>query len=91
MIRFKMHNSAMSSLESRIFVCIIVNKRGAGLSAYTFPITNSRCGREVMQMSVFLALVQTFLAAATLGVALLTLKSGDPPQNDGSTNQKSED
>lgn len=41
-------------------------------------------------MSVFLALVQTFLAAATLGVALLALQSGDPPQNDGSSNQKSE-
>ena len=52
----------------------MVDKRGAGLSAYTFPITNSRCGREVMQMSVFLALVQTFVAAASLGVALLALE-----------------
>ena len=69
----------MSSLENRIFVCIIVDKRGAGLSAYTFPITNSRCGREVMQMSVFLALVQTFVAAASLGVALLALERVDPP------------
>lgn len=42
-------------------------------------------------MSVFLALVQTLVGAATLGVALLTLKSGDPPQNDGSSNQKGED
>ena len=33
-----------------------------------------------MQMSVFLALVQTFLAAASLGVALLALDSGDPPK-----------
>ena len=74
----------MSSLENRIFVCIIVDKRGAGLSAYTFPITNSRCGREVMQVSVFLALVQTLIGAATLGVALLALNSGDPPQNGGS-------
>lgn len=43
-----------------------------------------------MQMSVFLALVQTFLAAATLGVALLTLKGADPPPSDGS-GQKGED
>ena len=37
-----------------------------------------------MQMSVFLALVQTFLAAASLGVALFALDSGDPPHSDGS-------
>lgn len=86
-----MHDSAMSSLENRMFVCIIVDKRGAGLSAYTLPITNSRCGREVMQMSVFLALVQTFVGAATLGVALLALNSGDPPQNGGSHSKQSED
>ena len=75
----------MSSLENRIFVCIIVDKRGAGLPAYTFPITNSRCG------SVFLALVQTLIGAATLGVALLALNSGDPPQNGGSHSKQSED
>ncbi len=85
-----MHDSAMSSLENRIFVCIIVDKRGAGLSAYTFPITNSRCGREVMQMSVFLALVQTFVAAASLGVALLALERVDPPPG-GASSHKSED
>lgn len=43
-----------------------------------------------MQMSVFLALVQTFLAAASLGVALLALDSGDPPHSDGSQTKKSE-
>ena len=32
-----------------------------------------------MQMSIFLALVQTLIGAATLGVALLALESGDPP------------
>ena len=41
-----------------------------------------------MQMSVFLALVQTFLAAASLGVALLALDSGDPPHSDGSQTKK---
>lgn len=39
-----------------------------------------------MQMSVFLALVQTLIGAATLGVALLALESGDPPHSDGSPN-----
>lgn len=58
-----------------------------GLSAYTFPNTNSRCGREVMQMSVFLALVQTLIGAATLGVALLALEGNDPPKNDGPSKQ----
>ena len=43
-----------------------------------------------MQMSVFLALVQTFLAAASLGVAILALERVDPPPNGGS-GQKSED
>lgn len=62
-----------------------------GLSAYTFPNTNSRCGREVMQMSVFLALVQILTGAATLGVALLALDSGDPPHSDGSHHKQSED
>ena len=85
-IRFKMHDSAMSSLENRIFVCIMFDKWGAGLSAYTFPITNSRCGRGVMQMSVFLALVQTFVGAATLGVALLALTRENPPQDGGNSN-----
>ena len=36
-----------------------------------------------MQMSIFLALVQTLIGAATLGVALLALESGDPPHSDG--------
>lgn len=40
-----------------------------------------------MQMSVFLALVQTLIGAATLGVALLALESSDPPKNGGSSNQ----
>lgn len=40
-----------------------------------------------MQTSVFLALVQTLIGAATLGVALLTLEGNDPPKNDGSFNQ----
>lgn len=35
-----------------------------------------------MQMSIFLALVQTLIGAATLGVALLALESGDPPYSD---------
>ena len=43
-----------------------------------------------MQMSVFLALVQTFLAAASLGVALFALDSGDPPHSDGSQTKKGE-
>ena len=43
-----------------------------------------------MQMSVFLALVQTFLAAASLGIALLALDSGDPPHSDGSQTKKGE-
>lgn len=43
-----------------------------------------------MQMSVFLALVQTFVAAASLGVALLTLERVDPPPGGGSSH-KSED
>ena len=38
-----------------------------------------------MQMSVFLAF-QTLIGAATLGVALLALESGDPPHSDGSSN-----
>lgn len=58
---------------------------------YTFPNTNSRCGKEVMQMGVFLALVQTLIGAATLGVALLALDSGDPPHSDGSSSKQSED
>lgn len=41
-----------------------------------------------MQMSVFLALVQTLIGAATLGVALLALNSGDPPHSDGSPSKK---
>lgn len=40
-----------------------------------------------MQMSTFLALVQTLIGAATLGVALLALGSGDPPENDGPRQQ----
>lgn len=44
-----------------------------------------------MQMSVFLALVQTLIGAATLGVALLALDSGDPPHSDGSHHKQSED
>lgn len=44
-----------------------------------------------MQMSVFLALVQTLIGAATLGVALLALDSGDPPHSDGSSSKQSED
>lgn len=44
-----------------------------------------------MQMSVFLALVQTFLAAASLGVALLALDSEDPPLCGGSSHKQSED
>ena len=44
-----------------------------------------------MQMSVFLALVQTLIGAATLGVALLALDSGDPPHSDGSPSNQSED
>lgn len=44
-----------------------------------------------MQMSVFLAVVQTFLAAASLGVALLALEREGPPRSDGPSNQKSED
>ena len=44
-----------------------------------------------MQMSVFLALVQTLIGAATLGVALLALDSGDPPHSDGSPSNHSED
>lgn len=43
-----------------------------------------------MQMSVFLTLVQTLLAAASLGVALLALERVDPPPSDGSR-QQSED
>lgn len=43
-----------------------------------------------MQMSVFLALVQTFLAAASLGVAILALERVDPPPSSGS-HQKGED
>ena len=39
-----------------------------------------------MQMSIFLALVKTLIGAATLGVALLALESGDPPHSDGSSN-----
>lgn len=39
-----------------------------------------------MQMSVFLALVQTFVGAATLGVALLALTRGNPPQDGGNSN-----
>lgn len=44
-----------------------------------------------MRMSVFLALVQTLIGAATLGVALLALNSGDPPHSDGSPSKKGED
>ena len=44
-----------------------------------------------MQVSVFLALVQTLIGAATLGVALLALNSGDPPQNGGSHSKQRED
>ncbi len=40
-----------------------------------------------MQMSVFLALVQTLIGAATLGVTILALEGNDPPKNDGSSNQ----
>lgn len=43
-----------------------------------------------MQMSVFLALVQTFVAAVSLGMALLALERVDPPPSDGSRH-KSED
>ena len=43
-----------------------------------------------MQMSVFLALVQTFVAAASLGVALLALERVDPPPGGGAIH-KSED
>ena len=39
-----------------------------------------------MQMSVFLALVQTFVGAATLGVALLALTRENPPQAGGNSN-----
>ena len=41
-----------------------------------------------MQMSVFLALVQTFVGAATLGVALLALTIENPPQNGGNSNNR---
>ncbi len=68
-----------------------LDKRGAGLSAYTSPTPILDKGREVMQMGVFLAVVQTLIGAATLGVALLALKSGDPPHNGGSTSKSSED
>ena len=61
------------------------------LSAYTSPTPILDNGREVMQMSVFLALVQTLIGAATLGVALLALDSGDPPHSDGSPSNQSED
>lgn len=60
------------------------------LSAYISPTPILDNGREVMQMSVFLALVQTFVAAASLGVALLALERVDPPPSDGSRH-KSED
>lgn len=43
-----------------------------------------------MQMSVFLALVQTFVAAASLGVAILALERVGPPPSDG-PRHKSED
>lgn len=62
-----------------------------GLSAYTSPTPILDSGREVMRMSVFLALVQTLIGAATLGVALLALNSGDPPHSDGSPSKKGED
>ena len=51
-----------------------------------FPSTNSKYG-EVAQMSIFLALIQTLLAAAPLGVALLALERVDPPPSDGSQQQ----
>lgn len=44
-----------------------------------------------MQMSIFLALVQTLIGAATLGVALLALESGDPPHSGGSHPTQGED
>lgn len=43
-----------------------------------------------MQMSVFLALVQTFLAAASLWVALLALEGEGPSHSDGPTGKKGE-
>ncbi len=41
-----------------------------------------------MQMSVFLALVQTFVAAASLGVALLALERVDAPPGGGGIKKK---
>ena len=56
-------------------------------SLHTSPLTPILDnGREVMQMSVFLALVQTFVGAATLGVALLALTRENPPQDGGNSN-----
>lgn len=43
-----------------------------------------------MQMSAFLTLVQTFVAAASLRVALLALERVDPPPS-GGPRHKSED
>ena len=83
-----MYYFAKSSLEKRIFVCIIMNQAGSWGSLHTpslTPILDN--GREVMQMSVFLALVQTLIGAATLGVTILALEGNDPPKNDGSSNQ----
>ena len=39
-------------------------------------------------MSDFLALLQTFVEAAALGVAILALKGENPPNNDGNSNKR---
>lgn len=41
-----------------------------------------------MQMSDFLALIQTFVGAAALGVAILALKGENPPSNGGNSNKR---
>lgn len=83
--------SESQDLFSRTFDCIIrlSGEQGSLHTPSLTPILDN--GREVMQMSVFLALVQTLIGAATLGVALLALESGDPPHSDGSSKQNSED
>ena len=39
-------------------------------------------------MSDFLALIQTFVGAAALGVAILALKGENPPKNGGNSNKR---
>jgi hypothetical protein len=58
-------------------------------SAYT-PFTERLKRGEVMQMMTFLSLLQVLISFATLVVAILALKQGDPPENGGSSTNKSE-